>query len=66
MGQVHMDRDRKQLMRRRSMQGTALFALGILAAILAVVLGSAWLAGFAALCLIPAVLILHRVGQSLP
>ena len=40
--------------------------LGIVAVIASVAAGSAWLAGIAVVLLVPAVVILHRVGRSLP
>ena len=47
------------------MQGTLLFALGIIAAVLSLIVGSAWIAGAATAFLIPAVIILYQVGKSL-
>jgi hypothetical protein len=47
------------------MQGTALFALGIVAAVLALITFSGWLVGIALALLVPAVLMLRRVGKSL-
>ena len=47
------------------MQGTVLLALGIIAVVLSLIVGSAWIAGVAAAFLIPAVIILYRVGRSL-
>jgi hypothetical protein len=47
------------------MQGTLLFALGIIAAVLSLIVGSAWIAGAATALLIPAVIILYQVGKSL-
>jgi hypothetical protein len=47
------------------MQGTLLFALGLIAAVLSLILGSAWVAGAAVALLIPAVILLYRVGRSL-
>jgi hypothetical protein len=47
------------------MQGTALFALGISAAIASLVTGSAWLVVAAVALLVPAIVMLCRVGKSL-
>ena len=59
-----MNSDRSQ-MRRRSMQGTVLFILGIAAVIWFVVNGSVWLVGLAAVLLVPGLAMLGRVGKSL-
>jgi hypothetical protein len=61
-----MDREQRTLIRRRSMQGTALFVLGIAAAIAAVVIGSVVLGVVALAMLLPSILILSRVGRNLP
>ena len=61
-----MDTDQRRKIRRVSMLGTAFFALGILVAIAAIVTGSAWLVGVAVILLVPGLLMLHRVGKSLP
>jgi len=53
-------------MRRKSMQGTLLFALGILAAIASAVTGSIWVAAAAVVLLLTGVLLLYQVGKSLP
>ena len=53
-------------MRRRSMYGTALFALGIVALIAAVVNRSTWLGAAAAVMLVPGMVMLYQVGKSLP
>ena len=58
--------DQKREMRQRSMQGTALFGLGIVAAIAAVVTREVWLAGLAAGLLLSAIIVLYKVGKSLP
>jgi hypothetical protein len=47
------------------MLATLLFALGIIAAVLAVILGSVWIAGLAAVLLIPAMIALYQVGRAL-
>jgi len=57
---------RSNPMRRKSMQGTLLFALGILAAIASVVTGSIWVAAAAVVLLLTGVLLLYQVGKSLP
>ena len=64
-GKGTMKSDQKAQMRRKSMQGTALFALGIIAAIAALVTGSVWLAGVAVVLVIPGVVMLLQVGRSL-
>jgi general stress protein CsbA len=51
--------------RRKSMYGTALFALGIAAAIAAVVTGSVWLVGAAVAFLVLGLVLLQQVGKSL-
>ncbi len=51
--------------RRKSMLGTVLFALGIVAAVISVVTGSAWIAGAGAALLIPGAVMLYQVGKSL-
>lgn len=61
-----MDSSRKTQMRRKSMCGTAFFALGIMAAIALVVTGSLWLAGAAVVFLVAGVVLLYQVGKSLP
>ena len=63
---IQMDTDQRRKIRRVSMLGTAVFALGILVAIVALVNSSAWLVGAAVIFLVPGVLMLHRVGKSLP
>jgi hypothetical protein len=60
-----MNSDRKSEIRRRSMHGTLLFALGILAVIASVATGSVWLVGAAVVFLVPGVVMLYRVGKSL-
>ena len=57
---------RSNQIRRKSMQGTLLFALGIIGAIVFAVTGSIWAAGAAAVLLVTAVLLLYQVGKSLP
>jgi hypothetical protein len=57
---------RKRKMRVKSMQGTVLFALGVIGALLSVIVGSVGL-GIAALAvLVPGVIMLYQVGKSLP
>lgn len=62
---VLMNSDQKNQMRRKSMYGTALFALGIMVAIASVVTGSAWLVGAAVAFLMLGVVLLYQVGKSL-
>jgi len=57
---------RSNQIRRKSMQGTLLLALGILAVIAFAVTGSIWAAVAAAVLLVTAVLLLYQVGKSLP
>ena len=57
---------RSNPMRRKSMQGTLLFALGIIGAIVSAVTGSIWLAVAAVVLLVAGVLLLYQVGKSLP
>ena len=61
-----MNSDHKSQIRRKSMYGTALFALGIVAAIASVATGSVWLAGAAAAFLVLGLVLLYQVGKSLP
>jgi hypothetical protein len=51
--------------RRKSMYGTALFALGITALIASVVTGSVWLVGAAVAFLVLGLVLLQNVGKSL-
>jgi hypothetical protein len=60
-----MNRDEASQMRRRSIQGTILLALGIIAAIAFAVTGSLWLIGTAMAFLVPGVVMLYQVGKSL-
>ena len=53
-------------LRRKSMLGTGLFALGIIGAIASAVSGSIWLIGAAIVFLAVGVLMLQQVGKSLP
>ena len=62
---VATNSDRKSEMRRRSMQGTVLFAVGIIATIAAAATGSLWLVGAAVALLVPGAVMLYRVGRSL-
>ena len=57
---------RSNQMRRKSMQGTLLFALGIIGAIAFAVTGSIWVAVAAVVLLVAGVLLLYQVGKSLP
>ena len=47
------------------MLGTALFAIGIIVAVLSVIASSVWMAGAAVALLVPGVLMLYQVGKSL-
>jgi len=60
-----MTSDQRREIRRKSMYGTLLFLLAILAAITAAVLGSTWLGVVAVILLVPGVVILYRVGRSI-
>ena len=60
-----MNSVRESQMRRRSMLGTVLFALGIIATIAFVATGSVWLVGGAVVLLVPGVVMLYQVGRSL-
>jgi len=60
-----MNSDQKSQIRLKSMYGTALFALGIMAAIAFVVTGSGWLVGAAVAFLLLALVLLYQVGKSL-
>jgi hypothetical protein len=59
-----MNRDRIST-RRKSMLGTVLFAIGIIAAVLAVSTGSVWMVAPAAVFLVPGILMLYQVGKSI-
>ena len=63
---VPINSDQKSHIRRKSMYGTALFALGIMAAIASVATGSVWLVGAAAAFLVLGLVLLCQVGKSLP
>jgi hypothetical protein len=60
-----MNSEQSGHIRRKSMYGTALFALGITAAIASVVTGSVWLVGAAVAFLVLGLLLLYQVGKSL-
>jgi cation transport ATPase len=60
-----MDSDPKTRMRRKSMHGTLLFALGIIGAIAFAVTNSVWVAGAALVFLAAGVVMLYQVGKSL-
>ena len=62
---VPMNSDQNGQIRRKSMYGTALFALGIMAAIASVVAGSVWLVGAAVTFLVLGLVLLYQVGRSL-
>jgi hypothetical protein len=63
---VPMNSDRKGQMRRRSMYGTVLFAIGIIALIASVVTGSVWLGASAVVVFFAGAVMLYQVGKSLP
>jgi general stress protein CsbA len=63
---VPLDRDQKRQVRRKSMCGTVLFALGIIGAIASAVTGSVWVIVAAVVFLVAGVLMLYQVGKSLP
>ena len=60
-----MNSDQKSRMRLKSLCGTALFALGAMAAIASVVTGSVWLVGAAVAFLLLGLVLLYQVGKSL-
>ena len=66
MWSMPMNNDQRREARRKSMQGTVLFGLGIIAAIAAAITGTIWLAGLAVALLAPAIIVLYKVGRSLP
>jgi len=53
-------------MRRKSMVGTVLFALGIIGIVLSVITGSVWTGVTALVLLVPGIIMLSQVGKSLP
>jgi hypothetical protein len=55
----------KAQIRRRSMQGTVFFVLGILALIASLVTRSVWLGGVAAALVVLGAAMLYQVGKSL-
>ena len=57
--------DRARQLRRRSMNGTLLFAFGIIAAIAFAVTSSLWLIGVAVIFLVSGVVMLYQVGKAL-
>ncbi len=63
---VPLDRDQNRQVRRKSMQGTGLFALGIVGAIAFAVTGSIWVIGTAVVFSVAGVVLLYQVGKSLP
>jgi general stress protein CsbA len=65
MSVVATNSDRKSETRRRSMQGTVLFAVGIIATLAAAATGSVWLVGAAVVLLVPGAVMLYQVGRSL-
>ena len=56
--------DRREI-RRKSMLGTALFVLAIVAAVLFPITGSIWWAAAAVALLIPAIVMLYQAGSSI-
>jgi hypothetical protein len=60
-----MSSDGESEMRRKSMQGTLLFALGISGAIVFAVTGTVWVIVAAVVFLVAGVLMLYQVGKSL-
>ena len=60
-----MNGDRKNELRRKSMLGTALLALGIAGALACVITGTVWVGAVAVVLLVPAVHMLCQVGKSL-
>ena len=60
-----MNSDQASAMRRRSMHGTVLLALGVAAAIAFAATGSLWLIVAAVLFLVPGIVMLYQVGKSL-
>lgn len=63
---VPLDRNQIRQIRRRSMQGTALLALGIAGAIAFAVTGSIWVIVAAVVFSVAGVVLLYQVGKSLP
>ena len=63
---VTVERDQKRKIRRKSMLGTVLFALGIFGAIAVAVTGSVWVVVTAVVLLVAGVVMLYQVGRSLP
>jgi membrane-bound ClpP family serine protease len=62
----HMDTDRKNQIRRRSMFGTSLFVVGIIAVIASVVTQLFWLGVAGVVIVLPGAVMLYQVGKSLP
>lgn len=60
-----MNSVQKRQTRRKSMLGTVIFALGIVAVIASVAAGSVWLAGAAVIVSAAGVVLLYQVGKSL-
>ena len=63
---VPLDSNQKRQVRRKSMCGTVLFALGIIGAIASAVTGSIWVLVASVVFLVAGVLMLDQVGKSLP
>jgi hypothetical protein len=61
---VMMAMDQRQI-RRRSMQGTVLFLLGLITLIACIATSSVWLGEAAVAFLVPGAVMLYQVGKSL-
>ena len=61
-----MDTDRRNQIRRRSMYGTALFVVGIIAVIASVVTHLVWLGVAGVVIVLPGAVMLYQAGKSLP
>ena len=61
-----MNGDRKRDVRGKSMLGTALFALGIVGAVVFVITGYGWVGVVAVAVFLLGVILLYQVGKSLP
>ena len=62
---VPMNSVQKRQTRRKSMLGTVIFALGIMAVIASVATGFVWLVGAAVIVFVAGVVLLYQVGKSL-
>jgi membrane-bound ClpP family serine protease len=61
-----MDSDWKNQIRSRSMYGTALFVVGIIAVTASVVTQLVWLGIAGVVIMVPGAVMLYQVGKSLP